>query len=278
MSTRQVIHRARGKNHGLINRMFSPGDLGRMLKPFVFLDFLHGNVRKDGLNFGYHPHSGIGTVTYSLTAPVHYVDTEEVSGVLEPGGLEWMQAGGGTWHKSSFKGSFEAFMAFQFWLALPPVVEDGPSHSLYVPPSRVPRKDEFALLLGEYEGIVSPIKTPSPVNILDVLLPRAGMVFEYIYPAGHLTGFVQVYKGGALVADDVRISTPEEVFVIGDEGEFIEARSTANDTRLIIASAVPHNHGLSLGMYSVHTNAESLAEGEARIDELGARLKQANEL
>lgn len=278
MSTRGVIHRARGKNHGLINRMFSPGDLGRMLKPFVFLDFLHGNVKKDGLNFGYHPHSGIGTLTYSLTAPVHYVDTEGVSGVLQPGGLEWMQAGGGTWHKSSFKGSFDGFMAFQFWLALPPVVEDGPSHSLYVAPENVPHKDRVSVLLGQYNGLTSPIKTPSPVNILDVVLPRSGDSFKYTYPPGHATGFVQVYKGAGLVGDDLRVSTTEEVFVIGDEGEYVEIKSTTDDTRVIIASAVPHNYPLSLGMYSVHTNPDSLAKGEAHIAELGAKLKDRGEL
>jgi redox-sensitive bicupin YhaK (pirin superfamily) len=249
-----------------------------MLKPFVFLDFLSGDVRKEGLNFGFHPHSGIGTLTYSITAAVHYVDTEGISGVLEPGGLEWMQAGGGTWHKSSFKGSIQGLMAFQFWLALPPVVEDGPSHSLYIAPVDVPTRGGLKVLLGEYEGMTSPIKTPTPVNVIDVSLTSPDEVYRYTFPIGHLTGFVHVYQGAAQVGDDPRESTPGEVFVLDNEGEYVELRTAAANTRFIIGSAVPHDYPLSLGMYSVHTNPESLAKGEAKINELGNNPRLRDEL
>src|SRR5207248_11267195 len=40
----------------------------------------------------------------------------------------------------------------------------------------------------------------------------------------------------------------------------------------VLGSAVPHPHDLHLGYYSVHTSAEELAHGEARIAELGAKL------
>ena len=35
---RKIAHSTRGHNGGMITRLMSPGDVGEMLKPFVFLD------------------------------------------------------------------------------------------------------------------------------------------------------------------------------------------------------------------------------------------------
>jgi redox-sensitive bicupin YhaK (pirin superfamily) len=258
--------------------MFSPGDLGRSLKPFVFLDYLAGDVKKDSLNFGYHPHSGIGTLTYSINAPVDYTDTEGIDGTLQPGGLEWMEAGGGTWHKSNFHGSVTGLMAFQFWFSLPPVIEDGPSQSLYVDPKDVPKKDNYKVLIGEYEGLKNTIPVPLNLTVLDIVLAKENEEWTYKVPKGHLTSFVMVYKGKALVGDDVRESTTNEVFQMDQYGDVITIVSKSEGTRVIIASAVPSPHPLSLGMYSVHTNPESLAKGEQKIDQLGEELRKRGKL
>ena len=57
-----ILTRTAGKRHGPITRVFSPGDLGELLKPFVFLDYLEA-PGGGGPNFGFHPHSGIATLT-----------------------------------------------------------------------------------------------------------------------------------------------------------------------------------------------------------------------
>ena len=280
MTTRSVITRTRGRGHGNIARMFSPGDLGRTLKPFVFLDFLSGDVKKDGLNFGFHPHSGIGTLTYAINAAVDYIDTEGREGTLQAGGLEWMKAGGGAWHKSTFHSAVTGLLAFQFWFALPPKVEDGPSESLYVEPRSVPKKDNWKVLIGSYEGLKNPIPAPMDVTVIDVVLSSKDEQFVYNIPSGHKTSFVMVYTGSALVCDDERVSTTNEVFVLDEFGETIEVKRADESTvtRVLVASAVPHPYPLSLGMYSVHTNAESLAKAEARIDQIGEELSRQGKL
>ena len=40
---RRIVQRTRGHRHGPITRLMSPGDLGQMLKPFVFLDLFNVN-------------------------------------------------------------------------------------------------------------------------------------------------------------------------------------------------------------------------------------------
>ena len=257
-----------------MNRMFSPSDLGRTLKPFVFLDFLHGDVKRDGLNFGFHPHSGIATLTYSLNAAVHYTDTEGVDGTLEPGGLEWMKAGGGAWHKSSFRGPISDMVAFQFWFALPAEIEDGPSESLYITPRQVPKKGNYKVLVGEYGGLRSPVPCPLDVNVIEVIFERSGDEFVYTYPAGHSTSYAFVHSGSAFVGDAENESSDNEIFVLDVYGEMLTVKATQDKTRVIIASGVPHAHSLSLGMYSVHTSPESLARGEAKIEKIGDQMKR----
>ena len=45
------------------------------------------------------------------------------------------------------------------------------------------------------------------------------------------------------------------------------------DAEFVIGSALPATHELALGTYSVHTSAESLANGERHIVEIGQRLR-----
>ena len=171
-------------------------------------------------------------------------------------------------------------LAFQFWFALPPKIEDGPSESLYVEPRNVPRKDNFKVLIGIYDGLKNPIPAPVNVTVLDVVLNAPHESFTYKVPTGHKTSFVMVYTGSALVCDDERVSTTNEVFVLDEFGDTIEVKRADESTvtRVLIASGVPHPYPLSLGMYSVHTNPESLAKGEARIDQIGEELSRQGKL
>ena len=69
--TRRIVHRTFGKRQGPITRLMSPSDLGRRLKPFVFLDLF--DAEESSLSgFGWHPHSGIATLTYLWEGSVRY--------------------------------------------------------------------------------------------------------------------------------------------------------------------------------------------------------------
>src|SRR3954468_7634319 len=114
---RRVPYTTRGKRHGPITRLFSPGDLGELLKPFVFLDYAVLPAT-DGPLFGMHPHSGIATITVALAGSLAYQDTTGKAGVLPAGGVEWMRAGAGVWHDGKIDPG-EPMQAFQLWLALP---------------------------------------------------------------------------------------------------------------------------------------------------------------
>src|SRR5436190_7503755 len=136
--TREIIYRTRGHTHGSITRLVSPGDLGELIKPFVFLDLaaFDGRYAPIPMGFGWHPHSGIATVTVMLEGAIRYAETTGNEGVLPAGGVEWMRASNGVWHTGAPEPGRSRL--FQLWVALPPELENAPFASRYVVPKDVP--------------------------------------------------------------------------------------------------------------------------------------------
>jgi redox-sensitive bicupin YhaK (pirin superfamily) len=271
-TTRTIEHRTRGAQHGFIRRMVSPNGLGEVLKPFIFLDHVHGHVAP-GTGFGWHPHSGLATLTYSLNSDVAYEDTAGQKGRVLATGLEWMRAGGGTWHRGSIHPREETVTSFQLWVALPPGVEDGPPEGIYVPPERVPQVGNVRVLLGAHGGQENPIPAPSPLSYLDVTL-GPGEVWAHSPPAGHVIAWAFVYWGRARIGGEL---IADELVVLAEgPGEVrIEAEGPA---RVLVGTAARHEHPLVLGDYSVHTNPESLARGEENIRAVRGELRRSGRL
>ena len=133
--------------------------MGRVLKPFVFLDFLD-SAGQPVPEIGMHPHSGLATLTYVAEGSVSYRDTTGASGILREGGIEWMQAGKGAWHAGG-PGEPGTTRGFQLWVALPPELELGPSVSIYKSAAQTIHAGPARVLLGEYQGVRSPIQAPA---------------------------------------------------------------------------------------------------------------------
>ena len=114
-----ILTRTAGKRHGPITRVFSPGDLGELLKPFVFLDYLEA-PGGGGPNFGFHPHSGIATLTRQFVDAVAgtkavILDTRKTTPGLREFERAAVRAGGGTNHRF---GLFDQILAKDNHLAV----------------------------------------------------------------------------------------------------------------------------------------------------------------
>lgn len=263
---RAIVYRTRGHGDGPITRLMSPGDLGRLLKPFVFLDLVDfDGANAPPLGTGWHPHSGIATVTVILDGTARYAETTGNTGLLPAGSVEWMRAGGGVWHTGSIEPG--RLRGFQLWVALPPELESAPSESHYVQPEQVPVVGPVRVILGTYCEAASPISSP-PMTYLSVSL-RAGERWRFEPPAGHDTAWVALMNG-ALHASS-RLT--------GGELALFEPATTAldfvaeEDTRFVLGSAPQHPHELVLGHYSVHTSRAALERGETEIRRLGRALR-----
>lgn len=268
---RRISLRTRGQRHGPITRLVSPGDLGQLLKPFVFLDAFE--VEASGApRFGIHPHSGLATFSYLIEGSFSYEDTTGKTGVLAPGGVEWMRAGRGVWHDGAPVGTAK-IKGFQLWVALPPPLETAEPLSEYLGPEQLQDAGPARVLLGSYQGASSLIAPPSPMNYLSVKL-EAGTRWRYEPPAGHSVGWVAVHEGRVTAGESIAAGE----LVVFEAGERAIEFVAEVDTGFVLGSAVPHPHPLVLGRYSVHTRAATLREGEARIVEIGQELRRIGRL
>jgi len=248
----------------------SPSDLGHLIKPFVFLDLFEGESSFiHGMPM--HPHSGIATVTLITEGNLSFDDAGSGTGMIDYGGVEWMRAGGGVWHgKEMSVGTSKRIQGFQLWVALPPELENASVDSQYLEASVMPEVGPARVILGAYEGVHSPVRAPAGMNYLLVTL-RAGESWNYVPPDGHESLWLSVGRG-ALSAPG--IVTAGEMVIFESGSGAVTLKAAQKDTVFVIGSAAPHPYDLALGNYSVPTNPQALRAGEAKIAEIGVRLRE----
>jgi len=265
-ASRRMAYRNAGNTHGPITRLMSPGDLGELVKPFVFLDDFRAD-HFQGAGFPMHPHSGIATHTTLLRGASTYRDSTGKAGRLDAQSVEWMQAGGGVWHTGAPLPG-EAVRGFQLWVALPPELENAPAESHYIDASAVPGDGPVRVLLGAYQGMRSPIPFNVPMTYLHVRL-RDGETWTFHPPDGHDVAWLAVSEGSLRIGG----ATVRREMVVFEEGSAPVDVHAVGDTELVLGSAVKHPHPLVLGTYSVHTSVDALRRGVAGIRQLAAEGK-----
>ena len=257
---RPIQHRTSGNRQGPITRLMSPGDLGHILKPFVFLDFFEMPAISRG--FVPHPHSGIATVTAFLEGSMTYGDTTSKRGAMSEGSVEWMRAGSGVWHAGE-PAPGQAMRGYQLWIALPPELELTPAESLYLEADRVESEGPARILLGSYGDKVSPIPFPVSITYLHVRLSD-GERWTYQPCEDHDVAWLATNAGRVHLSN----AAVECELVVFAEGSGAIEILAEGDVEFVIGSSAKHPYPLVLGRSSVHTNASALVEGERNIVDL----------
>jgi len=271
------VRRTRGSGHGPITRLMSPSDLGQIVKPFVFLDLFDAKgagLRAMG-DMPIHPHSGLATVTVLTEGRLRYDAPEAGSGTIGYGGVEWLRAGGGVWHgKEMSAEDVPRIQGFQLWLALSAELENGVPVSRYIEAKDMVQSGPAHVIVGNHEGVQSPVPAPQGINYLLVTL-RAGERWTYLPPASHTVAWLALAKG-ALDAG-AQVDAGEMVIFENGQAAIALQASGKEGAVFVLGSAVPHPYPLHLGYYSVHTSAQALEIGERRIAELGRKLQDAGD-
>jgi redox-sensitive bicupin YhaK (pirin superfamily) len=262
---RTVVFRTRGQVHGPVVRMVSASDLGKMIKPFVFLDLVDTQEPLGQQGFGWHPHSGIATLTLAIEGQGHYVESIGHEGTMVAGDIEWMSAGRGVWH-SGF--AVPPIKAFQLWVALPPERELAPAFSQHLSVNEIPSDGPARVLLGRSGEAISPIDAPPGVNYFVVQL-KAGQRWTYQPPRGYRVGWIAVMDGSLCTPDPV----DKGELAVFDPSDAAIGFEAVTDARFVLGTAIQHLHDLHLGKYSVHTSPAALMEGEREIARIGRELR-----
>jgi hypothetical protein len=152
----------------------------RMIGPFIFFDhfgpaeFCSGA----GLDVRPHPHIGLATVTYLYRGEIVHRDSLGNTVVLEPGAVNWMNAGRGIAHSERSGEDRSAprrpLHGLQLWVALPAAAEESePGFWHHTAPSFPVVEDEgkrVRVLVGSLYGVRSPVKALWETVFADVSL------------------------------------------------------------------------------------------------------------
>lgn len=224
-------------------------NLQRRLDPFLMLDAFRNENPDDYIGgFPDHPHRGFETMTYMLAGRMRHHDSAGNSGLLGPGGVQWMTAGSGLIHSELPEQEEGLMEGFQLWINLPARNKMiAPSYS-DIPSERIP---EFALadgtsvrvLVGESHGVLGAVQRPDTEPVyLDVHIP-AGRRVAIPLPADH-NAFTYTYRGEVNVAGT---PVPDRHMAIlhnntDADGIVVEA---AIDARFIVVAGKPLNEPIA---------------------------------
>jgi len=217
------------------------------LDPFLMLDAFGSDSADDYIaGFPPHPHRGIETVTYMLAGRMRHQDDAGHSGVLGPGGVQWMTAGGGIVHSEMPEQEEGEMRGFQLWVNLPARDKMCAPRYQNIEPEEVPvaeRPDgvRIKVIAGTVDGVEGPVRgiAAAPVYI-DLEMP-AGTVSDHDIAPEH-NAFAYVFGGeaelGAGEATGGRLIRDGELAVLG-QGDAVRIRAGAKGARLILVAGRP---------------------------------------
>lgn len=236
------------------------------MSPFFLLDF------NSEVNFppsdiargvGVHPHRGIETVTFAYKGSVAHHDSAGNAGVINPGDVQWMTAGGGVLHKEYHEKDFDkkggAFEMVQLWINLPKKHKMTPAKYQSIlhtnkPTIVLPKNSGTVhVVAGQYKGVEGIASSFSPINIFDIYL-NAGGVVDFTVPAGFNTGIL-VVDGDVVVNENT--AAPENHYIQFKNEEGLIHIKANKKTILLVLSGEPLNEPyVGYGPFVMNTEDE----------------------
>ena len=228
------------------------------LDPFLMLDEFGSEQPQDYLaGFPEHPHRGFQTVTYMLAGKMEHRDSVGNSGMIETGGIQWMNAGRGIIHSEMPKQTEGLMRGFQLWVNLPANEKMSAPNYQDIKAEQVPVVSEIdgvqiKVLVGEYNGVKGPVEAQAVKPLFidchfsqsqELTIPVASeqVFFVYCYE-GELTIGQQVVRKGQL-------AVLESCCLIGLRG--------AAESRCIVVGGRPINEPVvQYGPFVMNTEQE----------------------
>jgi hypothetical protein len=196
--------------------------------PFLLFDHMGPIELAPGQARGFpdHPHRGFETVTYILEGALEHRDSAGNHGVLGPGDVQWMTAGGGVVHSemptAGLRERGGRLHGFQLWVNLPR--RDKMMHPRYqdVPAERIPVRERSGVrvkvIAGEALGGRAVIETRTPIFYLHFTLAPGARVAQPAPPDHHAMAYV--FSGEAEVG--TRTAREGDLVLFASDGDGVE--------------------------------------------------------
>lgn len=223
-----------------------------MLDPFLLLDYFESDQGRDYIGgFPDHPHRGFQTVTYMLAGRMRHQDNAGHEGVIEAGGVQWMNAGRGVIHSEMPEQQSGLLSGFQLWVNLPAADKmSAPSYQEFtaadIPAEAHKPGVRLKVIAGETDfATTGPVKIPATdPRYFDVGLD-AGAAFSQHIPEGH-SGFVYVIGGAVLVGQGALELAQGNLGVLGP-GDHVQILGGDKSSRFLLVAGRKLNEPVARG-------------------------------
>ncbi len=229
-----------------LTRIIGQPDLPR-LDPFLMLDFFGSDNPGEYIaGFPPHPHRGFQTVTYMLAGKMRHKDSVGNEGVIDAGGIQWMNAGRGIIHEEMPEQEEGLLQGFQLWVNLPAKEKMSAPNYQDIQPDSVPtvqiQNASVKVLAGDVDGVKGPVKTTAVApTFLDIDL-KSGQCD--IALKSNEAAFLYVYEGNITVGkgDQAQKTVLEsgELGVLSQQGTRLSF-SSEKGSKIIVVSGKPIN-------------------------------------
>lgn len=248
-----------------VRSLFSYNTLGAHISPFLLLDYAgpHYFEPTDGRRgVGQHPHRGFETVTIVYDGEVEHRDSAGHGGVIGPGDVQWMTAGGGIlheeYHAPGFAKTGGPFRMVQLWVNLPAKDKMAPGAYQAITADMIPSVDlpdgagTARIIAGELAGAAGPARTFTPINVWDVLVRDADV--ELDLPEGH-TAMLVVLTGHVTV-NGSQAAGEAEVVLLDREGSAVAIHADGDATLLVLTGEPIGEPIVGYGPFVMNSEAE----------------------
>jgi quercetin 2,3-dioxygenase len=248
--TKLVTAHRQTEGAGFVVRRPLPTMQLKELDPFLLVDEMGPVTYAPGEAVGApdHPHRGFETVTYALAGEFEHEDSAGHRGVLGPGDVQWMTAGGGIVHSEMpsrrVREEGGRVHGFQIWVNLPAKLKMAPPRYQEIKAEKIPDataqdgKVRVRVIAGEALGARAVIDTNTPISYFDFTLePGADVNFPI---ASEQQVFAYVFGGQAELGNEGTRVADGQLGLFG-KGDAVRLRSPegGEGARLLVLGGVP---------------------------------------
>lgn len=250
-----------------VRTLFSYADQGAALSPFLMLDYAAPTAftpTTGRRGVGAHPHRGFETVTIVYQGELEHRDSTGSGGLIGPGDVQWMTAGGGIVHEEFHSAAFARqggnMEMVQLWVNLPA------AHKMTAPGYQTLLKRDIPVvdladgagtlrvIAGAFGEAAGPARTFSPVNLWDLRL-QAGKPAHLVVPQGYTTGLVVLRGTVRINGEDVAGEAQWVSFA--REGNDLQLEAESDDAMVLLLSGAPLNEPIAgYGPFVMNTQVE----------------------
>jgi redox-sensitive bicupin YhaK (pirin superfamily) len=243
----------------LLRRSISP-HVSNQFDPFLLFDHFAFNDPVEGpiRGFPMHPHRGIETVTYILKGSVNHRDSLGNAGLIGPGDIQWMTAGGGILHEEMPRRGPDGIIdGFQLWVNLPAAQKMIQPRYQGVIAADIPAAKgpgwQARVVAGKVDGISGPVTEIAADPLYLEISMQAGAEFNLVIPESH-TAMAYVFEGQAAFGEQEVTAVKMAVFGQGDQ---INIRTGDTPARFMLMGGAPIGEPIvPYGPFVMNTRAQ----------------------